>query len=420
MKEVYIIHNEIILDMIAHEDVSSFNVSYAVPIIDENQQPIYIDIKNDNSNKIKKCLIKNDIYYPNKLIVFTLKDCKKNEKIRLHFEYIVLVLNENYEKIPNRLYLNKKKIPDKYKIWLKSTESVQSNNILIKFFSQLVKGFSNNVIKIINRIIIYTPVHLYFLQLLRLILETNPLLRRIFLPKKYYTGLMDAISYLFFGGLCAAQTNFSTALLRAQGIPTRILIVSMFGRVFFTGEKTWLDSHHYMMEIFLPEYGWIKLTPGKFPHEPKNYVILRILHPQDENTAGNGLSYYGGMAPWFWIDSKKISLVFPEIENMMYKKPHGDVSGVPAVRLWKDEKIPIKKNKFLEIKELINKIWNVYVRIIGIKLEQSDNKIFKNNLINYKNVISLIQKNNINRASTNLERILENLENIISKYNLKN
>ena len=418
-EEFYLLHNEIILVLAASENINGFKVSYAAPMAVQNQQPLFIEIKNDTSEKISQYYIKDDAHFPNKIIEFEITDCKKDEKIKIHFEYFVLVKNETYEDLPEIIDILHENMPNEVKTWLTATKSVQSESIFLKLLARLFNGFGNNLIKTINKIIIYTPFHLYFLQLLRLFLETNPILRPIFLPKKYFTGLMDATSYFFFGGLCAAQANFSAALLRANGIPTRILIVTMFGRVFFKGEKTWLDSHHYMLEIYCPGYGWIKGTPGKFPHQPKNYVILRVLYPEDENIAGNGLSYYGGMAPWFWISNKNVSLLFPESIKMIYKKPYGDVSGVPAIRLWCDRRIKIDSKQANELLEISNNVWKVYINILGVHLDNKHGKIFEKTVADQKKAISHLKNNDITNCIKILNDVLIKYKQIVRKSNSK-
>ena len=187
---------------------------------------------------------------------------------------------------------------------------------------------------------------------------------------------MDALSCFFIGGLCTAQTNFATALLRATGIPTRILIVTAFGQVFFIGEKKWLDSQHYMLEFYCPGYGWIKSTPGKIGYEPKNYVITRIVYLEDENIAGNGLSYYGGMAPWFWITDENVSLEFPENLIKAYRKPRGNVSGVPAIRLWTENKITTEESKANIVFVLTQDVWRLYTKHNKTNLNGADKHNF--------------------------------------------
>jgi hypothetical protein len=298
-------------------------------------------------------------------------------------------------------------LPKQLRNWLASTKSVQSDNFLIKIKAILLRGFTNNLVRAAKKITYYSTIHRFFLQIIRLKLETNPLLRSLFLRKQYYTGLSDAVSCIFIGGLCTAQTNFAAAMLRAIGIPVKILIVTAFGQTRYIGEKKWLDSQHYMFEFYCPNYGWIKSTPGKIGYQPKNYIISRIVYPEDENLAGNGLSYYGGMTPWFWITNENVSLLSPDVIRTMYKIPRGKVSGVPAIRMWTENKIDTYKNKANSVFILTQNVWKLFTKYIGMNSNSTYNNILENAVKYQKKALEYLILSDVK----NYERYLNNAYN---------
>lgn len=394
---LYLLHCETFLLLKAKKETEEFDVTYAIPPDCEEQVPIFFNIRDDTSSQILEYKIRNDKYPPNKIVHFTIGGLKKNEIVKIHFDYIVIVKNKKYNDLPKFVKIPKKnELSKKIKIWLEPTKAVQSNNFLIKIKANLLKGFSKNMMWVLRKIIYYVPFHRFLLQQLRYSLEKNSILRSLFLPKKYWTGLCDAVSYLLFGGHCTGQANFTVALLRSIGIPSKVLIVTMFGLKYQRYEKCWLDSQHYMIESYCPGYGWIKSTPGRVGHQPKNYILLRIVYPADENIAGNGLSYYGGMEPWFWIGNDNVTLEFPEDFITFYKKPRGNVSGVPAHRLWTENKISVDNSTAEEIFPLVRNIWGQYIKCTNLKLSKSDKKYFNSAIVAQKQALNFFNKNDLN------------------------
>lgn len=412
--DIYLLHCETFICLKARMQTKKFEFLYSMPPDYEEQIPLFFNLRSSSSKKIDNYQIIDDELKPNKLIKFNIKPLKKQEKIKIHFDYFVIIKNNRYKDLPK--YANFPDIgelPEETKIWLKSTEAIQANNFFIKFTSIFLKSLNKNMIYLLKKILYYTPLHRFILQNLRIFLEKNSFLRPIFLPKKYWTGLCDAVSYLIFGGHCTGQANFAAALLRALGIPTKILIVSSFGLVVYKSEKIWFDSKHYIIESFCPGYGWIKSTPGKLGYQTKNYIISRIVYPDDENIAGNGLSYYGGMEPWFWINNENVVLEFPNNIISLYKKPLGNVSGVPAHRLSTEGKINVDNKTAERIFFKIRKIWNFNSNFNINKIDMDDN------IKNYYNKGIIAQKNSLNffnnEGLNKFEKLIDNCIYYFSK-----
>jgi len=407
--ELYLLHSEILIILRAEQFIKEFKIKYSVPPVYGNQTPLFIKIREESLKKIMKYEIVEDINPPNKLIVFSIKTMEKNEEMTLHFDFLVIIKNKKYQDLPKNVEIAcKSDLPENTKIWLESTEAVQSENILIRIKAKFLRGLSNNFLVVLKRIIFYTPFHRILLQQVRMFLEKNSFFRSFFLPRKYWTGLCDAISYFIFGGHCAGQANFATSLLRAIGIPTKILIVREFGLHLYKEEKEWFDSQHYLIESYCPDYGWITCTPGQVGRQPKNYIITRVVYPDDENIAGNGLSYYGGMEPWFWIDNSSISLVFPEKYINFCKKPIGKVSGVPIDRLMTEKKLFVNQVISKKIFYLAFISWNLFTINVEKHLKENNN-YFKKALEMHQDAVDCF-------INADIKKFISKLNNAIKIY----
>lgn len=372
-KELFVLYGETILKLKAEEHIKSSNITYVIPLNYEDQTPIFFEIKNDTSSKIIDYQIIDDKNPPNKLIKFSIGPLEKNEKFTIHFSYWVLVKNRKYNDIQKDIRIPKEnELPDFLKQWLVSTDAIQSDNLFIKAKAKILHGFNNNLLYLTKKIFFSVCYHRPILSATRDILEKNLILRKIFLPKRYWTGLMDAVSGLFFGGLCATKANLEVALLRANGVPSRILIVNPLH--YYSKKIDWIDALHYIVEFYIPNYGWVRAMSGRVPYQPKNDIVLRIVYQEDENNAGNGLSYYGGMEPWFWFSDDNIKLDFPEDLFKLYKKTKG--RGIPITTGANLSNFKIELGLADQIFKLSEENWIQFVDYFGKKLDTRNSEIY--------------------------------------------
>jgi len=399
MSNLYLLNGETIIILKAKNDTKAFNIKHAIPLIYHNQIPIYFNIIENKSNKIENYIIYDDKNAPNKLLNIKISSMKKNESITLHFFYSVLVKNNNYKDLPvYKKIPNENELQEDIKKWLTPTKSIQANNIFLKLKALFLKPRNKNLIALTKRTCFFSCYHRLFLGLLRKYIEETPILHNLFLPRKYWTGLNDAISYHFLGGLCGGKANYETALLRCNNIPTRVLTTTTM----YYGEKKWIDAQHFIIEFYCPDYGWITAMSGRMPYQPKNFIILRINYPEDENIAGNGLSYYGGTLPWFWIDNPNIDIDFPE-KYISYKRMKG--SGVPAVCGWIEKKITVNDAIAEEILTLTKKAWEMNMQYLS---KVNKEKIFKEGQQIQKKIIEYFKQSDIEKCIEQLHFLLKN------------
>jgi transglutaminase-like putative cysteine protease len=120
--------------------------------------------------------------------------------------------------------------------------------------------------------------------------------------------VFDAVQALDHMGSCVSSANLAAALLRANGIPARVL----------GGYPSWASGPmqcHFIVEAFVPGYGWFPLEPtqGRAPVRPSDQVQVSIVPPEYEDlravdrTSGvPGLLYLSisetlGDARAFWV-----------------------------------------------------------------------------------------------------------------------
>lgn len=408
-KTLYFAYGETILKLKAKNEIKESAVSHVVPLSYNDQVPIFFEVIKDTSPKVKSYKVVDDRNPPNKIIKFIISPLEKDETITIHFKYHILIKNHTYNDISKNVQIPKSsEIPESEKKWLASTESIQSDNFLIKMTAWFVKGFNNNLLDLSKKIAYYICYRKPALSYIRFQIERYTFLRNIFLPSRYFTGLRDAVSALLFGGLCISRANFGVALYRANGVPARVLIANPI--YFRLSEIKWLDALHSIMEFYIPNYGWVRSDSGSSPHQPKNDIILRICYPEDENVAGNGLSYYGGMVPWFSFSDKNIVLDFPGDIFKLYKKPKGE--GFPITSKSIINRFKIDEERANSAFNLTKEAWSSYLKIFGKKLNEKDTIFFNQSIEMFKRSLEDLGKSNIDNYIKNIEKAECFLKNI--------
>jgi len=401
-RSLYITYGETVLKLRAEKQIDPSDMIHVVPLNYNDQVPILFEIKKETSSKILNYSIIDDKHSPNRLIKFSLGSLEKNEIVTIRFCYWVLIKNRNYKDLPKATQIPKEhELPSFTKKWLGSTEAIQSDNFLIKMTARFLWGLSNNLLKLAVKTVYFVCYHRVVLSDIRILIESKTFLRNIFLPKRYWTGLMDAASGLLFGGLCSTKTNLIVALFRANRVPARVLIVNpLYYRI---KDLEWIDGLHYIIEFYVPNYGWARANSGRAPYQPKNDIVLKIVYPEDENEAGNGLSYYGGMVPWFWFSNEHVLLDFPEDIFTLYKKPKG--SGIPITtkKILNNFKVEKKLADIAFI--LAQKNWEMFITHFGKKLDNSNSK-------NYEKAIQLKKQMIQDLTNSDIKNCLENAKKI--------
>jgi len=287
--ELDLLRGEHYLYIDAVENVDSFNIRYAFPPEYGYQIPIIMEIFNDTTADIINYNIENETNNLNKIVNFTIGTMEKNSRALIHFNYWVLVKNNNYSDFPKFVKIPKlNELPPETSIWLSSTKVVQKNKLLIKLKARELKILTNNLLKLASRIAKFCKWHRYSLFLTQYILQL-------------YRS-QDAFTTLLINGECPGRSHLGCALFRANNIPARVVLANR-------AYPFWYEMH-YTTEYYCPGYDWIltEVHKGVTPYEPKNQIILRICFPDDENDTQKDFIYQKmkGIEKWFWINNTNV------------------------------------------------------------------------------------------------------------------
>ena len=351
-EQIYILTGEHSLSLKALSKADSSDMIYSFPLNYGNQVPIAFEVRGDYlSYEIAK-----DGQY-NQVIKFQMPPFKKDEVKKIYFRYWVLTKKIDRGELLGQEFLPiDDKLPKATKKWLKPTKSIQSNNFFIRVTSRFLQGFSRDSFKYSKKVAFWICYHGIFINYFKKFLVRHPIWHRIFLPDYYWYPLEDAFSSLLFGGVCSAEANLQIALHRARGIPARLLITSCS----FYGKDEWLDSQHYIAEIYSPKYGWVKTQSGMLSIPEEYNIIMKIADIEDENIAGNGLSKFGGMVSWFSISDDNI--VFDvQRDYLKFKLPKSKIVGFPVLRAWGEKQIEVSSRESKKIVQITKQVWELFV-----------------------------------------------------------
>lgn len=135
------------------------------------------------------------------------------------------------------------------KEWLAETEVVQLNRALIKFQAIKLRGLNDNLIDFTGKVAPFIKEHRYLLFILQLKLG-------LFLTQ-------DSITTLLINGKNIGRSHLACSFFRLNNVPARVILAH--------NDQGFWTQMHYMVEDFVPDYGWVLLDPtkGETPYETK-------------------------------------------------------------------------------------------------------------------------------------------------------
>ena len=126
---------------------------------------------------------------------------------------------------------------------------------------------------------------------------------------------LTAVEALDKQGSCTSCANLVAALLRACGVPARVL----------SGYPTWSGplQTHYIVEAWVPGYGWypIESTLGREPWQPYQQVAVSVVPPEYEERSQPRPSAAGGV-PYLSLTEVVTESVYSD--GTMPGRPHCD------------------------------------------------------------------------------------------------
>jgi len=333
---------------------SSFNIKYVFPAEYNYQYPIYLEILNDTNMDIANYKIENDTNELNKIVNFTINSMNNSGEKLIHFNCWVLVKNYDYENLPGFVEIpDENMLPEEVKKWLKPSEVVQSDNLLLRLKAKQLKLFTNNnLLKLAEKIAKFCRQHRYIL----------------FLLQYYLQGIIgyrsqDALTTLFINGECPGRSHLGCALFRANQVPARVLL-AMPARYDF-----WFEMH-YMTEYYCPGFNWIptEVHKGVTPYPPQNQIVLRVCYPIDENNTQTDFLFdkMKGLERWIWINNENVTPYYKDLKEGS------------KIRAYLENSVTVDLNVANDTIGLTHEVFNKYQYYLSRELEEENLYHFKN------------------------------------------
>jgi len=320
--------------IMARKDISSPQIAFPIPLAFADQVPIYFEIRSQPENVLKDVVFTQRDEY-NWIAELTFCPLDTGDCVDVEWDCYVLIREHDYSDLPEYVELPlKEELPEDVLHWLESTVCVQVDHPEIQEKAKDIRGESTNLMEIARK--------------------TAEFLGTI--EQGHYRSL-DAVEALHEGGSCTSYANLAAALLRANGIPTRILAVY----------PTWAPSlvTHYIVEFYVPEYGWVRFesTLGEIPWEPYRDVVVAVVTPEDENRSFEQGRWAARGVPWLSLteNSTGPSLYYEGTLDEEIGCDHGA------------ESVIIFEEKVEEAFTLTWSVWNAYLesKIQGREISQA-------------------------------------------------
>lgn len=340
--------------------VDSFTVYCHIPVIVDGQSPILINnVWTEPSNRVVRYIVNTNYSSSNSLLEVTVSHINKSEKLKLFWSVSCIIKENNYENLPSYIKQTPKKdLPQDVRKWLLPSQYIQSEHWRIRLRARLLKGPSNNIIDIAKKVANFTGKTIV------------------------YKGgrSQNALTTLRNGyAVCTGKANLAAALLRANGIPARVLFVY---------------PTHFIVEYYAHPYGWVRLesTEGIMPYPNQNYTVTYCVYPQDENffNVVNGQHPYMGVIAYWGTSNRHIQFDI-DYGHWFYK-----LTTIFSDQLYYNASLRISKET-----------WNFYIYYLGKNLSEIRTGYFQNATHYQKHAVYCFEQKNLNGY----------LENITLAYN---
>jgi hypothetical protein len=168
----------------------------------------------------------------------------------------VLVKQNTYADLPSYVAIpTPDQLPDSVKPWLEETDCCQISAPIVQQIADSLRDTTTNLMKLAEDVGIFCAR-----------MPTSS-------PHEPYS--CDAVHALTWGNACTGHAHAAAALLRANGIPARILVSALVATDY------WM---HWIIDYYVPGYGWVKMESsyGTNPMPPQDRLVVRACNPSDE------------------------------------------------------------------------------------------------------------------------------------------
>jgi hypothetical protein len=181
--------------------------------------------------------------------------------VNIEFKAVLLIGPSDFTSAPQIASLAKT-WPDDVSPWLAATWCADADHERIRAMAASIRAETNDVMKIIGRVQEATG--------------------SVFRLAQGRGESLTAVEALDKQGSCTSCANLVAALLRACGVPARIV----------AGYPSWSGplQTHYIVEAYVPQWGWypIESTMGRSPWPNFQQALVAIIPPLHEDNAWAG------------------------------------------------------------------------------------------------------------------------------------
>ena len=226
-----------------------------LPLCYREQVPLTYELFTEPADKLAEVRVYED-EPGNYVAEVTLSELAENDAVSLKWRSIVLCGPRSFDDVPKTAALPGE-WPAEARPWLADTRCVQAKDVRIRRMAKKIRGDSTDVMEIIARTLERT--------------------RKIYAGWSGRCTELDAVQALKKQGSCTSCANLVAALLRANGIPARIL----------AGYPAWSGplQTHYIVEAWVPGYGWypIESTRLMAPWQPYQQIEVAVIPTRYED-----------------------------------------------------------------------------------------------------------------------------------------
>ena len=326
---IYLQEATCVLELKALNPVEPFEVCFHIPVMIEGQRPIVLNLWSEPAGKALSYRVVGNYSGINHILEIHIDGLTANETVRLLWKSYTLVEANYYLDLPNLITRTPaEELPNEVRPWLAATDFIQANHPEIQAVAEKLVGNESNVLEIAERIANFTCHGI-----------------------KWKGGeAQDALSTLQKGyAVCTGRADLAAALLRANGIPARVLLV--------------LPLTHYIVEYYAHPYGWIRLesSMGIHPNPTQNNLVLFHAHPEDETSSSvvNGQHPYFGVIAYWGVSDANVSWRI-DYPSWNYSK----------------RKLLSEARNVDEVLRIAEKVWGYYAAYLGCNLTAMQEECF--------------------------------------------
>lgn len=268
---LYLIKTSGSLDVIGVSSMPSYEIYFPVPIVYNDQSPIWLEVECPQMIDYKFMRLDSK----NTLVSAHIENV--TDSICINWTSWVMTRKNKYKDYPMMEPMpDITELPDSVLPWLTQTSTIPFNNSYIKNIADSIGNTTNQLYSFARRAGMYSAGIPYSFPVQ---------------PESH--GAYYAMKW---GASCTGKAHAAAAILRANGVPARILMnLSSFYPGYF--------DFHWILEYYIPKYGWVQMEPsiGEVPFTAANReIICFACDPEDEFPLllTNNLE-----SPWFSSDT---------------------------------------------------------------------------------------------------------------------